>query len=354
MQILIVGSGVIGLTTGVRAVEAGHQVVIWTREPLLESTSSVAGAVWEPYAVEPMNRVLPWGAAAYAEFKRLAADEQTGVRMAPVVQFVRDSMGTPPEWLSLVDDFHQDANRYCFTAPVIEMPMYLTYLAHRFTASGAGRIMEREALSLPEAFAAWNECFEPRTSDAEARVIVNCAGLGARELIGDRTIYGVRGQVVRIVDPAFKLVLLAPDEENEPPTYIIPRINDTVLGGSFQERNESRAIDDVLRYDILMRCAKLALPVDERFAMSLAARVGGEFATAFANLVSPEHQSTSAASWSSDPDGCGLRPRRGSVRLEQVTLSPAHVVIHNYGHGGAGVTLSWGCADEVLKLVSNR
>ena len=43
----------------------------------------------------------------------------------------------------------------------------------------------------------------------------------------------------------------------------------------------------------------------------------------------------------------GLRPVRPSVRLEAEGR-----VIHCYGHGGAGVTLSWGCADEVTQLVA--
>jgi D-amino-acid oxidase len=42
----------------------------------------------------------------------------------------------------------------------------------------------------------------------------------------------------------------------------------------------------------------------------------------------------------------GLRPVRPEVRLEAVGR-----VIHCYGHGGAGVTVSWGCAEEVLGLV---
>jgi D-amino-acid oxidase len=42
----------------------------------------------------------------------------------------------------------------------------------------------------------------------------------------------------------------------------------------------------------------------------------------------------------------GLRPARPEVRLER-----DGDVIHCYGHGGAGVTLSWGCADEVLGLL---
>jgi D-amino-acid oxidase len=43
----------------------------------------------------------------------------------------------------------------------------------------------------------------------------------------------------------------------------------------------------------------------------------------------------------------GLRPGRKEVRLELEPLANNRAVIHNYGHGGAGFTLSWGCAAEV-------
>jgi D-amino-acid oxidase len=46
----------------------------------------------------------------------------------------------------------------------------------------------------------------------------------------------------------------------------------------------------------------------------------------------------------------GLRPGRREVRLEMERPSPGLRVIHNYGHGGAGITLSWGCAREVAEL----
>lgn len=46
----------------------------------------------------------------------------------------------------------------------------------------------------------------------------------------------------------------------------------------------------------------------------------------------------------------GLRPRRhGGVRLE-VDHGWDTPVVHNYGHGGGGVTLAWGCADRVVDL----
>ena len=47
----------------------------------------------------------------------------------------------------------------------------------------------------------------------------------------------------------------------------------------------------------------------------------------------------------------GLRPARPAVRLEAEPHDRG-VVVHCYGHGGAGVTLAWGCAEEVVGLVS--
>jgi D-amino-acid oxidase len=49
-----------------------------------------------------------------------------------------------------------------------------------------------------------------------------------------------------------------------------------------------------------------------------------------------------------EPVRVGLRPfRKGNVRLE---LEPGTRIIHNYGHGGSGVTFSWGCALEAAEM----
>jgi D-amino-acid oxidase len=50
----------------------------------------------------------------------------------------------------------------------------------------------------------------------------------------------------------------------------------------------------------------------------------------------------------------GLRPfRKSGVRLERDQLRDGRAVIHNYGHGGGGFTLSWGCAREVLEAATS-
>jgi len=49
--------------------------------------------------------------------------------------------------------------------------------------------------------------------------------------------------------------------------------------------------------------------------------------------------------------GVGIRPaRKGDLRLEVQTLA-GKTVIHNYGHGGAGISLSFGCSQVVTELV---
>ena len=50
----------------------------------------------------------------------------------------------------------------------------------------------------------------------------------------------------------------------------------------------------------------------------------------------------------------GLRPGRPEVRLEESEPGPSGTrILHDYGHGGAGITLAWGCAQDVVRLVFN-
>jgi D-amino-acid oxidase len=49
----------------------------------------------------------------------------------------------------------------------------------------------------------------------------------------------------------------------------------------------------------------------------------------------------------------GLRPYRPEVRLESEPLSGG-VLWHNYGHGGAGISLAWGCAAAITAAVTDR
>lgn len=49
----------------------------------------------------------------------------------------------------------------------------------------------------------------------------------------------------------------------------------------------------------------------------------------------------------------GLRPARDpGVRVEREVTARGGVLVHNYGHGGAGVTVAWGCAEEAAALAA--
>jgi D-amino-acid oxidase len=189
------------------------------------------------------------------------------------------------------------------------MPIYLDYLQRRFRATG-GAITQRAVASLEEAL-------------SEASIVVNCTGLGARELLGDTDLHPSRGQVVRIRPNGFRRCLLDDTGANAV-AYIVPRQTDIVLGGTDDEGNASTEPDPAVTRDILRRCARL----DPAFA-----------AISEADILSV---------------AVGLRPVRSAVRLEAEPRADGRLIVHNYGHGGAGVTLSWGCASEVANLVNGH
>lgn len=309
-EALIVGGGVSGLSCGIRLLEAGYHVRIWARDLPLQTVSNVAAAVWYPFKAYPEHLVVGWSRTTYSELLRLLPEPSAGIFMRPGHEIFPWPVDEP-WWREAVPSYRRIApaelpqgyvDGYVFEAPVIEMPIYLRYLLARFERLG-GSIEQRVLASLAPAL-------------AESALVVNCSGLGARELVGDGSVFPIRGQVVRVAQMGFDTFLL---DDHGPGgiTYIIPRGSDCVLGGTVDEGSEDMAADPATAAAIMAR----SIFFEPRLAQ----------ATVLEHKV-------------------GLRPGRPTVRLEAEQPAPGQRLIHNYGHGGAGVTLSWGCADEVARL----
>jgi D-amino-acid oxidase len=299
-RVVVVGAGVVGLSCALRLLGAGHRVDVLARDLPLETTSSVAAAIWYPFLAFPQDRVTAWGAATYAEFAREADQGVDGVAMRRGSELLREP--TPDPWwvdvvpaLDRVGPRAQYVDGWSFVTPVIDMPRYLVWLSEQVLDAG-GSITRMAVAHLPE-----------------APLVVNCSGLGSRALAGDTSTRPVRGQVMVVEQFGLDEWWLADGgPAGERPTYVIPRTDDVVLGGTDEDGDWSRTPSPEVADDILRR------------ATALVPEVTG------ARIL--RHK-------------VGLRPARPEVRLERVGD-----VIHCYGHGGAGVTLSWGCADEVLEL----
>jgi len=308
---IVVGCGVIGLSVAVLLREAGLDTRILATQLPPATTSGVAAALWYPYKAYPEDRVLSWGERTFEVFERLSGTPESGVSLREGVEIWRERVAEP-WWASAVPGVRRCTedelppgyrDGHAFVAPVVEMPVYLAYLMNRFARAG-GSIHRRTVSSLEE-------------PAREARVIVNCSGLGARELVEDASMRPIRGQVVRVRNPGLERFVL--DEANpEGVTYVVPRSRDCILGGTAEEDAWDTEPDPEVAAGILRRCEAL----EPRLA-------GAEVL---------EHR-------------VGLRPGRPEIRLEREDGTDGVARVHNYGHGGSGVTLSWGCAEETLGLV---
>jgi D-amino-acid oxidase len=299
-RVVVVGAGVVGLTCAVRLLEAGHRVDVVARDLPRETTSATAAAIWYPYRALPRERVAAWSTTSFAVFDALAdTDSESGVRMVPGTELFH-ARQPDPWWRSAVPALDRVSDLppgytdgWSFTTPVVDMPVYLDWLATRVAQLG-GTITRLNLSALPSA----------------AGAVVNCSGLGARLLGADRTVVPVRGQVVYVEQIGLDRWWL----DSAGPTYVVPRERDIVVGGTDVEGEWSRTPSPETAADILRRATRLVPQLRE--------------ATVLRHKV-------------------GLRPVRPAIRLERVGD-----VVHCYGHGGAGVTLSWGAAEEVVALLN--
>jgi D-amino-acid oxidase len=306
-DVLIIGAGVSGLSTALCLAEEGIDVEVVARQLPLETTSCAAAAMWAPYLVTDA-RLKRWSLQTHD--KLITLGPEMGVRQVHGREVARDRKRAPA-WMRRLPHHRVCApdeipfgfrNGWWYEAPVVDMPAYLTGLAGKLRDLGI-EVQEGTVDSLVDAL-------------RRAPIVVNCTGVDARDLAGDRDLTPVRGQLVVVENPGIDRFYVEHDE-TPLPTYFMPHDDRLVLGGSIEPRRADRTPDDATAKAIRQRCADI------------------EPAIADARLI--EHR-------------VGIRPQRTRVRLERVALNGGHV-IHNYGHGGAGVTLSWGCALEVRRLV---
>lgn len=157
---------------------------------------------------------------------------------------------------------------------------------------------------------------ELKANDFDA--VFNCTGLGAQKLCNDIKVVPIRGQILKVQAPWVKTAFYADYD-----TYILPGFNGVVtLGGTRQYESYNLEVDKYDSLSIRERC--------ESLVPSLAK----------APIVR---------------EAVGLRPYRSSVRVESEMIKDSNgkplQVIHNYGHGGYGVTTSPGCAAYAVHLL---
>ncbi len=353
-SVLVIGAGVVGLTTALCLREKKFNVTIVAEHFAPQLTSVVAGALWEwPPAVcgyhhdqISLERSKEWSMTSYKIFENLVPDKESGVFIRPVNFYFKYLIEDNPEALHKMNEIKthvpgfyrsksllkkewinrdiglKDAYRHL--APMIDTDIYMQWLMKKAKLTGCKIIQEKINCNIEK-----NEQAIKRKFSVDA--IVNCSGLGSSELSGE-SMYPLRGALVRIINdgksmPKIKEAFCISHDESKNEqdiVFIVPRGENMLVLGGLAEKD---VWDKNINLENYAPISKMYNRCTEFLSVLREAKIDPE-----------------------EPVRVGLRPfREGNVRLE--TVQDSHI-IHNYGHGGAGVTFSWGCAKEVAEMVS--
>ncbi|WP_036830184.1 NAD(P)/FAD-dependent oxidoreductase [Phycicoccus jejuensis] len=306
--VTVVGGGVVGLTSALLLARAGHEVRCVRDVPSPGTVSAVAGGLWFPYHVEPRDRVVGWGLTSLRHFTSLAADPGTGVALREGLLVER---GGPDRWWTegltgwrdaTPDELPEGApSGVVARVPLVAMVVYLDWLERACVAAGVELVDGRVEV----------------LDDQPGDLVVLAAGLRAPALLPGLEVSPSRGQVALLANPGLDRWLV---DDGAPGgmTYVLPHRGWVVCGGS--DAAGDRDEPDPQEHEQIVERCRRAVPA-LRDAEVLGARVG-------------------------------LRPVAPAVDLRVHDLG-GRPVVTNVGHGGAGVTLSWGCAEEVTGLVGD-
>ena len=312
-SVVVVGAGVVGLSCAVALAEVGHRVRVWTADDPSATASAHAGAVWKPTYQAPLAASLSWASRSLEHYRRLALDPASGVRMvdALTVGEVPDRHALPAQ-LAMLPDLDAAAELppgfdrgLRHRSPVVDLPRHVRWMVERLAAHG-GSVELRRVASLDEAL-------------AEAPVVVLAAGLGARELAADPTVRPLFSQYVVTDNPGVHRVLVEISDTRHW-TSIIPQADRVHLGGIRVPGRTDASPDREEAREILRRCREAEPALQDARVLRI---------------------------------DTGILPARPTTRVE-VERRSGGLVVHDYGHGGSGISLCWGTAHEVVRLIATH
>jgi len=220
------------------------------------------------------------------------------------------------EWKDLVLDFRELKDHekkgapfgYFFRGPNVITFKYMKYLMGIADRLGV-QFFRYNISSVQKLFEDW-----------KGDVYVNCLGTGAFKVFNDKEIFPIRGVLVHLKEKLRLNRFVCWDDCPDGLTYVISREDKCILGGTHDKGNWSRTPTKEEIDGIYQRCLKMEPELK-----------GAEI----------------IGTW------VGLRPGRTSVRIE-LDNSFGKPVIHNTGHGGSGITMHWGTAQEVIKILTDN
>ncbi|KAJ7218306.1 D-amino-acid oxidase [Mycena rebaudengoi] len=352
-EVVVLGAGVVGLTTALRIQEKGGYQVTIVAEVLpsdpksIKYTSHWAGAHHTSTA-EPGSRQQKMDQETFRTMWELSAPgssaEDCFLRIHEEEYFAEPTAA--PECLKWMPEFKvlpsnalppDVGEGISFNTLTIDSPVYLNYLLSRFLARG-GSIVRGAVQHISEVVEGGAGIFTGSKILSAPAAVVVCVGLGARTLGGveDKDVYPIRGQTVILKAPWVRFGRALGKDGLW--TYIIPRKSGDVIVGGIKVENDwyplprAETTLDILKRGLAL-CPELAPP-----------EIRAQRDPTLADLQPVIIE-----------EGCGLRPaRKGGIRLEvewSVCKDQKVPVVFNYGHGGYGYQSSWGSATLALELL---
>ena len=348
----IVGGGVIGLSTGVWLEAVGYETRVYT-EHRADTLAAVDAppTVATPYAaasIIPHRDEVPHATAAFErsnEVLRLLADDPDWpVRQQRHVMVYEGDPGERPAFADGMPGFRRldpdrdpvptregvevaDVDGWSFEPFFVSMPQYGPRLGQSYRSIGG--TIEQQRVSRDD------------LTELPGDVVVNATGLGAAALVDDPALHPVKGHLVLVEGasglthdgaPASYNYYYSGTDGDWVPVYAYPREGELVLGGS---KLRGRFVDGEWQ-------GEDDRPTTTVGAVEVPARILDVNEQLLDGVSLAPERLTAIV---------GYRPGRdGGARIEWDELDGTPV-IHNYGHGGAGITYSWGSAALVASLL---